>query len=109
MLGVFGELGGKGIIDLYKSRSWEKALETISAILDTHTRNSWTYRLIADEVMYWQSRVLSEHGVALQWSGVLIRGMFTKDQWTAFYNGAFLPCENAGKARSEPRCRSCVW
>ena len=27
------EPGGKGIIDLYKSRSWEKALETISEIL----------------------------------------------------------------------------
>ena len=83
------EPGGKGIIDVWRERTWENLLESISERLDEDGSNSYTNAGIVAEVKAWQYKQLSDFGVALQWTGVLIRGMFNQAMWIAFYNGAF--------------------
>lgn len=92
------EPGGKGIIDIWRSGSWKELLESISERLGEGMSNSYTNAGIVAEVKAWQYKQLSLHGVSLQWSGVLIRGMFNQAQWKAFYNGAFYLLRKSWKA-----------
>ena len=83
------EANASGVRTIIKEELWREPVQTISEILESRTRNSYTFAEVHSVVLNWQWSMRSELGVPLQWSGVILRGALTKDQWTAYYNGAF--------------------